>query len=163
MPAHQHGGAPARVVSNAHVGPYDVSVWTAAGVGMSTVYVVYRPHDGAAFVAPSSVRLAVAPQSGRLAATTYIAHPETVRHGARFVAHVTFDRAEPWQVRIITNEARVADVRAPIMVTEALTPGPTLLALYTLPFVLVAAIWTRAAIVRHRVALRVALTPSSVT
>ena len=54
--------------------------------------------------------------SGRAGEMLYDAHPERVRYGARFVAHVDFDRAETWRVRVVT--AAPAPVATPAVIVR---------------------------------------------
>lgn len=147
-----HGGVPARIVADQRAGPYAVSVWARPDVGMGVLYVVYKARDGAAFVAPAAVRVGVAPASGRRAEVLYDARPEAVRTGARFVAHVAFDRGETWRVRVITAgpTAPVGDVSARLAVTPGARLGPAGLVLYAAPFVLVGGLWWRVAAARRR-------------
>ncbi|GJG85496.1 hypothetical protein tb265_06770 [Gemmatimonadetes bacterium T265] len=162
-PALAHGGLPVRLVADRPAGPYAVSVWARADVGMGMVYVVYRARDGAAFVAPAAVRVGVVPASGARAEVLYDAHPEAVRAGARFVAHVAFDRAEPWRVRVVTDAptpagGAVDDVRAQADVAPA-TLGPFGTLLYAAPFALVGGLWWRVAASRRQAARRRAAGP----
>ena len=161
-PALAHGGLPVRI-GRQHVGAYDVSVWATPDVGMAMIYVVYLPHEGvpregvphegAAFVPPAAVRIALAPVSGRTAEVLYDAHPERVRYGARFVAHVDFDRGETWRVRVVTDgPAPVGDVIARVDVSPMEMLGPFDLLFYATPFVLVGGLWGGKALARRRVA-----------
>lgn len=153
--AHRHGGVPVRVLDDQRAGPYAVSVWATPDVGMAMLYVVYDAPSGAAFVPPTSVRVGVAPVSGRVAEVLYDAHPEPVRHGARFVAHVMFDRGEPWRVRVVTEgPAGGGEVAARVQAMPADALGPLGLALYAIPFALVAGLRGRAALARRRAADR---------
>jgi hypothetical protein len=150
-PALAHGGAPVRIVADRPAGPYVVSVWAAPDVGAGMLWVVYAARDGAPFVAPTAVRVGVAPVSRRAAEVLHDARPERVGRGARFVAHVAFDRGGAWRVRVVTEgPAGGGEVRARVTATPAGAPGPVGLALYASPFVLVAGVWRRAALVRRR-------------
>jgi hypothetical protein len=155
----RHGGVPERIVADEHVGPYRVSLWAKPAVGMGMLYVVYAPadagDDAAPFVAPASVRVGVAPASGDGPEVLYDAHREPVAHGARYVAHVTFDRSEEWQVRVITTgPAGGGELEARLRVPPATGPGPFDLVLYALPVTLIAGLWWRAAVARRHVAQR---------
>ena len=153
----RHGGVPERVVADERVGPYHVSLWAKPAVGMGMLYVVYdAPTPAQApFVAPTTVRIAVAPASGRAPEMLFDAHREPVAHGARFVAHVTFDSSEAWRVRVLTDgPAGGGELRAQLRVPPAVGPGPLDLALYSLPVTLIAGLWGRAAIARRHSADR---------
>lgn len=148
-----HGGVPARVVANRSAGPYVVSVWAAADVGTAMIHVVYAPRGEALFVAPTAVRVGVAPASGRLTEAFYDARPDPVRRGARFVAHVALDRSEEWRVRVLADgPAGRGDVTARVRATPPGMLGPFGLALYAAPFVLVAGLRWRAAAARRAAA-----------
>jgi hypothetical protein len=152
-PALAHGGLPVPILKRQHVGAYDVSVWATPDVGMGMIYVVYLPREGAAFVPPTAVRVGVAPVSGRAAEVLYDAHAERVRQGARFVAHVSFDRGETWRVRVVTDgPAAAGEVTARVAVSPMEMMGPSGLLFYTMPFVLVGGLWGRKAFARLRAA-----------
>ena len=145
----RHGGVPERVAVAQRAGPYVVSLWAKSDVGMSMVYIVYDAPAGAAFVPPATVRVAVAPTSGRLPEVWYDAHPEDVEHGARYVAHVTFDRDETWRVRVLTEgPAGRGEVRTEVRATAS-GLGPFGLVLYTLPILLIVGLWGRTVIARR--------------
>jgi hypothetical protein len=148
----RHGGVPERVVARQRAGPYLVSVWAKPDVGMGMLYVVYDAPAGAAFVAPTSVRVGVAPASGRRPEVLYDAHPEPVEHGARYVAHVGFDRGGTWRVRVRTDgPAGGGEVTAQV-VASAVGLGPFDIALYALPVVLILGLWGQAAVARRHAA-----------
>lgn len=145
----RHGGVPERVVADQRAGPYVVSVWAKPDVGMAMVYAVYEAPAGAAFIAPTRVRVGVAPASGRAAEVLVDAHPEAVEHGARFVAHVTLDRDETWRVRVLSEgPAGAGELRTAIQATASRL-GPFDLALYALPVLLIVGLWGRAAFARR--------------
>ena len=153
-PARAHGGLPVQI-GRQHTGAYDVSVWATSDVGMGMIYVVYLPHAGAAFVPPTAVRVGVAPSSGRAAEVLVDARPERVRYGARFVAHVDFDRGETWRVRVVTDgPAPAGDVIARVAVSPMEMVGPFGMLFFATPFLLVGGLWGRKAFARRRVARR---------
>lgn len=146
----RHGGVPERVVAAQRAGPYAISLWAKSDVGMGMLYVVYDAPAGGAFVPPAAVRVAVAPASGRLPERTYDAQPEDVEHGARYVAHVPFDRDEAWRVRVLTEgPAGNTELRTEVRATAS-GLGPFGLVLYTLPILVIVGMWARTAIVRRR-------------
>jgi hypothetical protein len=155
----RHGGVPERVVADRRAGPYRVSLWAKPAVGMGMLYVVYDAAGdaagGAPFVAPTTVRVGVAPASAQDDEVLYDAHREPVKHGARFVAHVRFDRSEAWRVRVLTEgPAGGSELRAQLRVPPAEGPGPLDLVLYSLPVTLIAGLWVRAAVARRHSAHR---------
>lgn len=155
----RHGGVPERIVADRRAGPYLVSVWAKPDVGAGMLYVVYDAPAGMAFVAPTAVRVGVAPASGDVRERLYDAHPEPVAHGARFVAHVRFDRSEAWRLRVLTEgPAGGGEVIAQVLVPPAAGLGPLDVALYALPVILIAGLWGAAALARrHPVDRRPAL------
>ena len=151
LPALAHQGPPFPIVVDRRIGAYIVSVWTDPDIGTGTFYVILEPVAGESFTAPSAVRVAVAPLSGRLDEVVYSARPERVRRGARYYAEVAFDRGERWRVRIVIEsdggrDELVTDVEA----TPDGTIGPIGLAIYSFPFVLIAVLWWRVAVARRR-------------
>jgi hypothetical protein len=147
-----HEGPPFPIVVDRAVGPYLVSVWTDPDIGIGTFYVVLEAPRGAAFAPPDAIRIGVAPRSGRLAEVVYDARPERVRHGARFVAEVELDRGEMWRVRVvIEGPAGGGVLETEVEATPDGTLGPIGLVVYAFPFVLVALLWWRAAVVRRRI------------
>jgi len=147
-----HGGLPFPIIVDRRVGPYVASVWTHPGIGIGTFYVLLKAADGVAFTQPSAVHVAVVPASGRLAEAAYEAHSERVRQGARFMTEVVFDRGERWNVRVmIEGPAGGGQLTSQVEATADATLGSLGLILYSLPFLLVAVVWWRAAVDRHRI------------
>lgn len=148
-----HRGVPARIVANQRIGPYVASVWADSDVGMGSIYVVLDAADGATFTPPSAVRIGIAPVSGRLPEIVHDAHSEPVRHGGRFMADVMFDRPERWNVRVVVVGANGSNaLRTQVESKPNASMGGFGLALSTIPFVLMAVVWWRAAATRHRAA-----------
>lgn len=146
--AHHGGGVPERVVADVRTGPWDASLWASPAVGTGMLYVVLDAPAGSAFVAPTSVRVAVAPASG--SETVYDAHVEPVAHGARFVAHVPFDHSDDWRVRVLAaGPAGAGELRATVHVPPPARLGAFDLLLYALPVLLVGGLWLRAAAARR--------------
>ena len=146
----RHGGVPGRVVAAQRAGPYLVSVWAKPDVGMGMLYIVYDAPAGAEFVPPSAVRVGVAPASGRLPEARYDAQPEAVEHGARYVAHVTFDRDEAWHVRVLAEgPAGRSELRTDVQAVAA-PVGPVGLVLYALPILIIVGMWAYTAVARRR-------------
>lgn len=146
-----HKGPPFPLIVDAVVGPYLAEVWTDPDIGIGTFYVILQAADEGELVPPGAVRVAVAPVSGRLPEISYDARPERTRSGARFVAEVEFDRGEFWHVRVtIESPAGGGELVAEVEATPDGSIGPIGVVIYALPFVLVAAVWIRAAVVRRR-------------
>lgn len=146
-----HEGPPFPIIMDAVVGPYLAEVWTDPDIGIGTFFVILQAREGAELVPPTSVRVAVAPVSGRLPEVSYDARAERTRTGARYMAEVEFDRGEFWHVRVtIESPAGGGELEAEVEATPDGSIGPIGLLIYALPFVLIAAVWIRAAIVRRR-------------
>ena len=149
--ASAHDGPPFPIIVDAHVGSYIVSVWTDPDIGIGTFYVVLEAAQGTGFREPENVRIGVRPVSGRLPETMYSGTPERVRRGARFVAEVSFDRGELWDVRIlIDGPAGAGELRSRVEATPEGTIGPIGLLVYSFPFLLLALLWWRAAVARQK-------------
>ena len=150
--ASAHHGLPSAILADRRVGPYVASVWTDSDIGVGTIYVVLKAAPGSTFVPPSAVRIAVGPVSGRLPEVVHETHAERAGRGARFMTDVMFDRAERWNVRvIIEGPAGGGQLVSQVDARHNATLGPFGLVLSSLPFVLVAGVWWRATVVRHRI------------
>ncbi len=146
-----HKGPPYPLLVDVLVGPYLAEVWTDPDIGTGTFYIILQPREGEEMLPPSAVRVAVAPLSGRLPEASYEGRPERVRKGARYVAEVQFDRGELWHVRVTIESPRGGgELEGEVEATPDGSIGPIGVLVYTLPFVLVAAVWVRAALVRRR-------------
>lgn len=146
-----HRGAPSPIIRDQRVGPYVASVWTDPEVGSGPMYVVLEAAAGLTFTPPSAVRVGVAPVSGRLPEVLHDAHSEPVRRGARFMTDVAFDRAERWNLRVlIAGSAGGGQLTSQVEAEPNAMFGPAALIVSSLPFLLMAAIWWRAAVVRRR-------------
>jgi len=146
-----HRGAPSPIVHDQRVGPYVASVWTDPEVGSGPMYVVLEAADGLTFTPPSTVRVGLSPVSGRLPEVVHDAHPIAGRRGARFMTSVVFDRAEPWNVRVlIAGAAGGGQLTSQVEAVHNVAAGPFVLVLSVLPFLTVGGVWWRAAVVRRR-------------
>ena len=146
-----HRGAPSPVVRDQRVGPYLASVWTDPEVGSGPMYVVLEAANGLTFTPPSTVRVGLAPMSGRLPEVVHDAHPMRVRRGARFMTDVVFDRAEPWNLRVVINGfAGGGQLIAQVDAVPNVAAGPFVLVLSLLPFLAVGGVWWRASVARRR-------------
>ena len=146
-----HHGVPSRVVADQRVGPYVVALWIEPEVGDGAVYVMLGAADGGPFTAPSAVRVAAAPASGRIDEVVQEAHLEPMRSGAgpRYVTHLMFDRAEGWSVRVIVEgPAGGGQLVSRVASTTNAALGPLGVFLGATPFVLVAFVYWRARLAR---------------
>lgn len=146
-----HEGPPFPILVDAAVGPWLVTVWTDPDIGIGTFYVVFEAAEDREFVEPASVTVGVRPVTGRLPEVVYDAAPERVRRGARYLAEVEFDRGELWDVRVVIEGPEGGgELTSEVEATPDGTIGPIGLVVYSVPFVLVALLWWRASVVRHR-------------
>ena len=102
QPLGAHEGPPYAILVDQIAGPAKLSVWADPDVGSGT-FLIYLEPISARLALPESctVDLFVRPASGRLAETSHRAEPQRTRKGLKhYEAHVPFDRAEPWQVRV---------------------------------------------------------------
>jgi hypothetical protein len=126
-------------------------VWTDPDIGTGTFFVVLRGVDGTVFQPPASVRVAVAPVSGRRPELAYEATSQPVRSGARYFTEVSFDRGELWNVRVvIEGPGGGGELRSRVEATPDGTLGPIGSLVYAFPFVLLALVWWRVAVARRR-------------
>jgi len=147
-----HRGAPTRIVADRRIGPYVASVWTDPEVGSGPLYIMLEAADGQTFTSPSSVRVGVVPVSGRLSEVLHDAHSEPVRRGGRFMTEVSFDRAELWNLRVlIASTSGGGQLTAQVEAKPNASFGPFALVLSSLPFLIVAGVWWRAAVARRRI------------
>ena len=146
-----HRGAPSAIFRDQRVGPYVASVWTDPEVGSGPLYVVVEPATGVTFTQPSTVRVGIAPVSGRVPEVVREAHPMRVRRGARFMTDVVFDRAEPWNLRVVIDgSAGGGQLTSQVETVPNVSTGPFVLVLSLLPFLAVGGLWWRAAVIRRR-------------
>lgn len=146
-----HRGPPYPIIVDRQVGPYLVSVWTDPDIGTGKFYIVLEAPEGQQFVQPSAIRVAVEPKSGRRPEAEYDAEPQRAKTGARYYAEVEFDEGEWWAVRVtIDGPAGGGQLNSEVLATPAGDIGPFGLLVYSLPFVLIAALWWRATVVRRR-------------
>jgi hypothetical protein len=160
-----HHGVPSRVVADQRVGPYIASVWIESDVGEGAVYVMLDAANGLAFTPPSSVRVALAPTSGRLGEVVHVAELEPMPggRGARHMTRVMFDRPERWNVRVIVDgPAGGGQLTMQVKSTLNASLGPLGAILASLPFVLVAFVYWRSWIARRRQTLSLSPAPRPV-
>lgn len=146
-----HHELPTRVVVRQHAGAYVASVWSTHDVGMGAIYVVLDKLDDSPFVAPSAVRVAVAPASGRLPEVVHRARVYETQHPERYMTDVMFDRSDRWKIRVIVEgTAGRGELTTYLDTKPNAMHGVFGLVLSTLPFLLVAAVLRRVAVIRQR-------------
>lgn len=139
-----HEGPPYPIITDRVVGPYTVSVWTDPDIGIGTFFVVMERTDGGEISESVTVRVGVAPETGRLEEVVYEARRERQRGGARFVAEVEFDRGEWWEARIVVDGPEGGgEMTSLVEATPDGSIGPIGLLVYMFPFVAVGYLWWR--------------------
>lgn len=143
-PARAHEGPPYPVLMDRLVGPYVLSVWADPDVGIGTFYAAIEGPEGQ----PREPRLQIEvwPSTRRLEPITY--PTERQRSGIYWV-EVPFDREELWTVRFrLSRSGEPRDI-AYVDIDVSVTPpgyGAWDVPLYLAPFLLVGALWMRAAV-----------------
>jgi hypothetical protein len=135
-----HDGPPFPLVLDEKAGPYKLSVWADPDVGTGTFFVFVESADGGQ-AEDVTVSVSVRPKSGRLAETSYTAQRQEVGRRVQYLAEVSFDAQEYWQVRFgVKGPAGKGELTAEV---EATPPGLGRwdFAVYLFPFVLLAALW----------------------
>ena len=151
-----HHGVPSRVVADQRVGPYVASVWIEPEVGDGAIYVILDAATGAPFTPPSTVRVGLAPASGRSVEVVEEARLDSARPGAeaRYMTHLMFDRADQWKVRVsVDGAAGGGELVTPVESTTNASMGLFGVSLASTPFLLVAFVYWRSWLARRRVTL----------
>jgi hypothetical protein len=147
--ARAHEGPPYAVVVDERAGPWVVSVWTDPDVGTGKFFVYLEPPKGEELAEVSSVRVCVAPTSGRLAESCHDAERKEGGRRLQYYAEVPFDAQEWWKVRVVVEGPRdKAEVNTEVEATPD-GPGRWGLVLYLFPFVLLGGLWLYG-VVRYR-------------
>jgi hypothetical protein len=148
--AHGHDGPPFPLLLDEKAGPYKISVWADPDVGTGTFW-VFVEAAGGGNTEDVTVTVNVKPKSGRLPESSYPAERQEVGGRVQYYAEVEFDAQEYWQVRFqVAGPAGKGEVTAEV---EATPPGLGRwdFAVYLLPFVLLAWLWTYGVLrSRHR-------------
>jgi hypothetical protein len=155
-----HEGPPFPILMDEMAGPYKVSVWADPDVGTGTFFVYLEPSPDGPPTEGVTVKVAVAPTSGRLPEATYPAERRASGRRVELVAEVQFDAQEYWKVRVVVaGPAGGGELTTEV---EATPPGPGRwdLLIYLFPFALVAGLWAYG-VLRHRRRRRAAPRPGA--
>jgi hypothetical protein len=143
-----HDGPPFPLIASQRLGPDDVSVWIDPDVGQARIFVLVTTLP-ATLAEPDHVRVAVQPVSARLPERVYVTAQNGESAGGSYFSAVTFDRAEPWHVRVFIDRSGVTrSAEARVDATDDAAPGPSGLALYGLPFLAAGGLWLRVVFAR---------------
>lgn len=156
MPAKAHDGPPFAIVSDRIAGPYRISIWTDPdttddGSPGGQFWVIVEPSDEAVSL-PSDTRvsLSITPLDRGGKTLTGAAAPVTNDPARQFVALV-MDHEGRFAVRTaIDGLLGSALVDAEVAATYDVRPPRFMLAVYMMPFVLVAFLWVKLLLARRR-------------
>jgi len=143
LPAGAHNGPPFPIMTDQHMGPCVISLWTHPDLGTGTFWIMVDPPPGGTVPSDLRFQIGVQPVSKRLPEVVYKTWPEKSRDQVQFKSEVQFDQDEMWQVRLIL-ESSTGNAEATAQV-EATPPGFGRwdLLLYALPFLGVGLLWFR--------------------
>jgi hypothetical protein len=145
-----HNGPPFPIITDQHVGPYIISLWTHPDLGIGTFFVMVDPVPGGTVPKDLKIQIGVQPASGRLAEVVYSAWHVDLRGQVEYKTEVQFDQQENWKVRLIlTSSAGGGEAISQVVPTPA-GFGRWDLLLYLLPFLGVGFLWITAITKRRR-------------
>lgn len=151
VPAQAHNGPPFPIIESQKVGPFTLALWAHPDLGMGTFFVIVDPGPGGIVPGDLKVRIAVQPESGRLAEAVYDTWRDSVRDHVQYDNNqVAFDKQEFWRVRLVL-ESSIGGGEA----FSRVEPTPTGLGkwdllFYALPFAFVILLWSRGMLRRRR-------------
>src|SRR5580658_4345728 len=145
-----HNGPPFPIITDQHVGPYIISLWTHPDIGTGTFFVMIDPLPGGTVPKDLKVQIAVQPASGRLAEAVYWAWLEDLRGQVEYKTEVQLDQQENWKVRLtLTSSAGGGEAVSQVVPTPT-GFGRWDLLLFLLPFLGVGFLWATAIAKRRR-------------
>jgi hypothetical protein len=145
-----HNGPPFPIITDQHVGPYIISLWTHPDLGIGIFFVMVDPAPGGTVPKDLKIQIGVQPASGRLAEVVYSAWHVDLRGQMEYKTEVQFDQQENWKVRLIlTSSAGGGEAISQVVPTPA-GFGRWDLLLYLLPFLVVGFLWITAIAKRRR-------------
>lgn len=161
LPAWAHRGPPFPILQNHRVGSLNVSVWSNPDVGNGLFYVLLHPVSGTTVPGDLKVQIAAQPLSHRLPEKIYQARLVEGRSPVEYTAIVPFDKVEMWHIRVLLESPQVSGEAAINVRTMPAGLGRWDLLLYVLPFVAIALLWLRAAVVKRKRRQRILAQASS--
>ena len=136
-----HNGPPFPIISDNHVGPVVVSLWTHPDVGTGLFYVIVDAPPGGAIPPDLKIEIGVRPVTGRLAEAIYPTQLENLHGQVQYRTEAQFDQQELWHVRlIVTSSAGDGEASADVEVTPP-GLGRWDLLMFSLPFLGVGFLW----------------------
>jgi hypothetical protein len=161
-----HSGPPFPIVSNQISGAYLVSLWTDPdttddGSAAGKFWVMIDPARKDVPLAPDTrVNVSIRPMDRQGSVRTGIAEPVEHEASRRFIALV-MDHEGPYTVRVtIEGSLGRADVEAAVDATYDVRPGPMMLVLALMPFLLVGFLWLKV-LLRRRLGKKRSRQPSN--
>ena len=149
--ARAHEGPPFKIITDHPAGSFTATVWADPDIGTGTFFVVLDPGETGPLPDGLEVEVAVQPTSGRLEEKTYVAEPQDVDYGARFMTEVAFDKGGMWDVRV---KVRSAEGEEEMSTTVEATPdggiGPWGMVLYLIPFLAIGFLWVKAILEKRK-------------
>jgi hypothetical protein len=140
-PLGAHNGPPFPIISDKHVGPVVVSLWTHPDVGTGLFYVIVDPPPGGTIPPGLKIEIGVRPVTDRLAEVIYPMKLENLRGQVVYRTDAQFDQQELWHVRmIVKSSAGDGEASADVEVTPP-GYGRWDLLLFSLPFLGVGFLW----------------------
>jgi hypothetical protein len=144
-----HSGPPFPIVSNQISGAYRVSLWTDPdttddGSAAGKFWVMIDPaHKDVSLAPDTRVSVSIRPMDRQGSVRTGIAEPVEHEASRRFIALV-MDHEGPYAVRVaIEGPLGPAEVEASVDATYDVRPGPIMLVLALMPFLLVGFLWLK--------------------
>jgi hypothetical protein len=150
-----HSGPPYPIVSNQPAGPYQISVWTdpdatADGSSGGQFWVTIGMTDGGAVPPGTQAVVTISPANRSGPPQTGRASPVNADVSRQFVA-LLMDHEGRFTVQVVVSGARgSATVESFVDATYDLRPSPAMVAVYTLPFVLIGLLWLKVLVHRRR-------------
>lgn len=155
-PAYAHEGPPFPILMDEPTAHYIVSVWADPDIGEAVFYVQVAAPDGEPPDADAepTVTLWTEPTGGRLSRVEYEGVRQDLRNRLQFEVRPLFDQRDMWTIGV---RLQAPNGQPEELTTEVESTPPGLgrwdLAIYALPFALLAGMWA-IAIVRRRLAAR---------
>lgn len=161
--AHDHHAPPVRIITDAHAGPWTVSVWAQQHMDTGRFFVQVHPSSGAALppdlkMNDLKVEIGVQPANQNSPMTFYPASPDSP--DGQYRADLPFDTQQPGQVNVRLQSSHGVHEITAYLGTPPAGLGEWQLLLYSLPFLSVGGLWLRLYWLRRGLKSRLVLTHS---
>jgi hypothetical protein len=145
-----HNGPPFPIITDQHVGPCIISLWTHPDIGTGTFFVMVDPVPGGTVPKDLKIQIGVQPVSGRTPEAVYSAWIESLRGQLEYKTEVQFDQQDFFKVRLILSSSAGNGEAFSQVEATPLGFGRWDLLLYLLPFLGVGFLWVNAIAKRRR-------------